>query len=82
MNYLNQSQAELSFETVKTPALLWWVKIKTARPACTYYFGPFDDRSEAIASQRGYLEDLMAENAQGISIEVKQDRPRILTISE
>lgn len=81
MNYLN-SQVELSSEAVKTPALLWWVKIKTARPACTYYFGPFDSQSEAIASQRGYLEDLMAENAQGISIEVKQDRPRVLTIPE
>ena len=81
MNYLN-SQAELSFETVKTPAVMWWVKIKTARPACTYYFGPFDSQSEAIASEGGYLEDLMAENAQGISIEVKQDRPKVLTISE
>ena len=82
MNYFHNSQAELSFKTGKTPTVWWWVKIKTTRPACIYYFGPFDSQSEAIASEGGYLEDLMAENAQGISIEVKQDRPRVLTISE
>lgn len=64
------------------PALPWWVKIVTVNPECVYYFGPFDSQSEAIASQSGYMEDLTAEKATGISIEIKQDRPKLLTISD
>ena len=62
--------------------LPWWVKIVTVKPECIYYFGPFDSQSEAIASQSGYMEDLTAEKATGISIEIKQDRPQLLTISD
>lgn len=62
--------------------LPWWVKIVTVTPECIYYFGPFDSQSEAIASQSGYMEDLAAEKAKGISIEIKQDRPQLLTISD
>lgn len=60
----------------------WWVKITTAKPKCVYYFGPFDSQNEAVASQSGYLEDLMAENAREIRIEIKQDLPKLLTITE
>jgi len=67
----------------KTQAKLpWWVKIVTVQPECIYYFGPFDSQSEAIQSQSGYMEDLTAEKARGISIEVKQALPELLTISE
>lgn len=62
--------------------LPWWVKIATVQPECVYYFGPFDSQSEAIASQSGYMEDLTAEKAIGISIEIKQDSPKLLTISD
>ncbi len=60
----------------------WWVKIMTDAPKCVYYFGPFDSQSEAIESQCGYLKDLMYEEARGISVEVNQDSPQLLTISE
>ncbi|MGB5632993.1 MAG: DUF1816 domain-containing protein [Waterburya sp.] len=64
------------------PEFPWWVKIVTVKPECIYYFGPFDSQLEAIESQSGYLEDLTAEKAKGISIEIKQARPKLLTISD
>ncbi|MEM7594057.1 MAG: DUF1816 domain-containing protein [Cyanobacteria bacterium P01_A01_bin.83] len=60
--------------------LSWWVKIITGKPQCTYYFGPFLSKSEAIASQSGYTEDLIAEQAEEISIEITQGSPQSLTI--
>lgn len=60
----------------------WWVKITTVKPKCVYYFGPFASQNEAVKSQSGYVEDLKAEKAQEISIEIKQDLPKLLTITE
>jgi hypothetical protein len=60
----------------------WWVKITTAKPKCVYYFGPFATQNEAVESQPGYFEDLKQEKAQEISIEIKQDLPKLLTITE
>jgi hypothetical protein len=59
--------------------LPWWVEILTTQPPCLYYFGPFDSTEEAIFYQTGYIEDLLAEGSQGISIQVKQCQPEILT---
>lgn len=53
----------------------WWIKVKTSIPACTYYFGPFDDEQEAKLSQWGYIEDLAREGAQDISVEIQRIRP-------
>ncbi|MBE9045671.1 DUF1816 domain-containing protein [Pleurocapsales cyanobacterium LEGE 10410] len=58
----------------------WWVKIATAKPQCVYYFGPFDNQSKAVKSQSGYLEDLSQEQAKVVSIEIKQEQPKLLTI--
>lgn len=67
----------------KTKKLPYWLKISTKVPQCIYYFGPFDSFSEAKALQAGYIEDLMAENAQGIHIELEQrSQPEKLTIYE
>ena len=63
--------------TTKTP---WWVKIHTQTPDCIYYFGPFDTGKEAKRSQSGYVEDLMNEKAQGITVELTQTHPQELTI--
>ena len=60
--------------------LAHWVKIGTETPLCTYYFGPFVSKSEAEGSKNGYLEDLNAELAQGIQVEIKRCKPSILTI--
>jgi hypothetical protein len=62
--------------------LAWWVEIKTEKPACTYYFGPFEDAETAKAAQAGYIEDLEQEGALGITLEVKRCKPEKLTISE
>ncbi len=64
------------------PESPWWVKIITVKPKCVYYFGPFDSQNEARESQSGYIEDLTAEQARGISIEIEQHRPKLLTIAE
>lgn len=66
----------------QTELLPWWVKIVTVKPECIYYFGPFDSQLEARESQSGYIEDLTEEKAAGISIEIKQARPKLLTISD
>lgn len=66
--------------TQKVP---YWLEISTKVPQCVYFFGPFDSPLEAKALQAGYIEDLMAENAQGIHIELKQcPQPPELTIFE
>lgn len=60
--------------------LPWWVKITTVKPCCTYYFGPFSQHTEATVAEYSYIEDLIAEKAQGISTEIVQDSPQKLTI--
>ncbi|NJL84184.1 MAG: DUF1816 domain-containing protein [Chloroflexaceae bacterium] len=60
----------------------WWLKIVTARPSCTYYFGPFASAGEAKRFQAGYLEDLQEEGAIAISVTVERGRPKELTIEE
>jgi hypothetical protein len=63
--------------------LPYWLRITTKVPKCTYYFGPFDSPLEAKTLQAGYIEDLMAEEAQGIHIELEQAlEPENLTICE
>lgn len=63
--------------------LPYWLKITTKVPKCTYYFGPFDSPQEAKELQAGYMEDLMAESAQGIHLELEQsEEPEQLTIYE
>ncbi len=60
----------------------YWVEITTKQPNCLYYFGPFHSRAEAKEMQAGYIEDLIAEKAIGISVEIKRCLPTRLTISE
>lgn len=60
----------------------WWIKIKTAIPSCVYYFGPFTNQQEASKLQYGYVEDLIEEKAYGITTEIKQLQPTLLTIAE
>ncbi|NJM98973.1 MAG: DUF1816 domain-containing protein [Phormidesmis sp. RL_2_1] len=57
----------------------WWIKIQTQTPECTYYFGPFDSKKEAIVSQTGYVEDLVQEGAQHVISALEKTRPARLT---
>lgn len=57
----------------------WWVKIITAKPHCTYYFGPFESFSEAKTAYPGYVEDLESEAAEGIIVNIKSCKPEVLT---
>ena len=59
----------------------WWVKITTAEPNCIYYFGPFDEQSEAVEAKPGYIEDLEQEGAVNIQTSLqKSPEPQELTI--
>ncbi|NET01318.1 MAG: DUF1816 domain-containing protein [Sphaerospermopsis sp. SIO1G2] len=62
--------------------LAWWVEIITQNPSCTYYFGPFISSVDANSASIGYVEDLEAEGAQGIVVNVKRCKPYVLTIAE
>ncbi len=71
---------ELFTSVLERMGLAWWVKIRTDRPPCEYYFGPFATQEEAVAAQPGYLEDLLAERAEGVTWEICQARPQVLTV--
>lgn len=58
----------------------WWVEILTTTPCCTYYFGAFESAQEAVLSQGSYIEDLVTEGAQGITVQIKWCKPREITI--
>mgnify|MGYP001792698018 CR=1 FL=1 len=59
----------------------WWIKVTTAAPECTYYFGPFDTEVEALVAKAGYIEDLEKEGAQQIMATIsRQNRPDSLTV--
>ena len=77
---LRDSLRELFTSVLERVGLAWWVRIRTTRPACEYYFGPFATREEAAVAQPGYLEDLLGEQAEGITWEICQARPQVLTI--
>lgn len=64
-------------EGLNTP---WWAEITTVEPRCIYYFGPFRTSFEARAAYPGYVEDLNSEEAQGVSVVIKQCKPDQLTI--
>ncbi len=57
-----------------------WIEVTTDQPKCTYYFGPFLSEKEASLAQTGYVEDLEAENAQGIRVQIKRCQPQDLTV--
>ena len=60
----------------------YWIKVTTAKPLCTYYFGPFLTKKEAMLAQGGFIEDLKTENAEGIKAEVKRCQPQELTVCD
>lgn len=60
----------------------WWIEIFTIQPISLYYFGLFEQRSDALLAQDGYVEDLRAEGAEIIAIQIKRCQPRQLTMSQ
>ena len=67
----------LGFATAKNA---WWIKISTKTPNCVYYFGPFNNRREARQARSGYIDDLIKEKAIGITVEIRQYQPKMLTV--
>jgi hypothetical protein len=74
------SLADLWANTLNAMGKAWWVEIHTQQPHCVYYFGPFVSCKQAEVSVPGYLSDLEAEGAISPRIDVKQCKPRELTI--
>lgn len=60
--------------------LSWWIRYDTKKPNVTYYFGPFENFTEATNQSQDYLEDLMSENAQEIMYDIEFGNPHHLTI--
>jgi len=60
--------------------LAYWIEIKTEKPKCIYYFGPFLTDKEAKSNLNGYLEDLKEEGAKEIKVTIKRCKPTQLTI--
>lgn len=73
---------ELLLKIINLVGFAHWVEIVTQVPRCTYYFGPFMGAKEAEQAQRGYLDDLNGEGAQGITVKIKRCRPQDLTVFE
>ena len=69
-------------EIMKPSEFAWWAEIFTQQPCCTYYFGPFTSAKEADLAQSGYIEDLVQEKAQGITVQIQWCEPLDLTIFE
>ncbi|WP_066383281.1 MULTISPECIES: DUF1816 domain-containing protein [unclassified Anabaena] len=73
---------ETGINTLSVFGLAWWIEIETQNPRCTYYFGPYLSSTEAKIEIKGYVEDLEAEGAQGIVVNVKRCKPDNLTIAD
>jgi diguanylate cyclase (GGDEF)-like protein len=73
----NMSHQQVVLKQLK---MCWWVKIHTVIPCVTYFFGPFDSLEEAEQNHWGYIEDLMAEKAFGITFEFQKAQPKALTL--
>jgi Domain of unknown function (DUF1816) len=72
--------SEVLMNILNSLGLAYWVEVRTDRPRCTYYFGPFWNAKEAKTSLSGYIEDLESEGAKGINTEIKRFKPNDLTI--
>ncbi len=79
-NRLTSLKLPLKLSWIKQPQLAWWLEIQTIKPQCIYYFGPFTNPEEARFHQTGYVEDLLQEQAEGITIQLKKCQPQELTI--
>jgi len=73
-------QSGLTLQKILRRPTLWWVIIQTQKPTCTYYFGPFESRTEAAMAQTGYIEDLEEEEAENIQAQIQQLSPQKLTL--
>ncbi|WP_406850535.1 DUF1816 domain-containing protein [Cyanobacterium aponinum AL20118] len=60
--------------------LSWWIRYETTKPTVTYYFGPFENFTEATNHSQDYLEDLIDENAQEITYDIELGNPHQLTV--
>lgn len=81
MMFKSQIQSQW-FALTNYSKIPWWIEIRTALPYCIYFFGPFDNFNQAKRERDGYIEDIVAEKAFGITVEIKRCQPNSLTIFE
>lgn len=53
----------------------WWIKITTFHPTCIYYFGPFQNFEEAAKKCPDYVQNLIDDGNQKMSIVIKRCLP-------
>lgn len=58
----------------------WWLEIQTTEPQGTYYFGPFESALDAAQHQLEYMQNLITEQAAGLTVTIQQCQPLTLTI--
>lgn len=80
--YLAKRSQEASLHLLARLGLAQWVQIITINPSCTYYFGPFLTVKEAKLAQWGYIDDLLEEGAEILSVDIKKCKPIELTVFE
>ena len=79
--HLTIARHSLSYNTPSPLDRSWWIKITTKQPDCLYYFGSFATRTEAEDSCFDYVEDIAAEKAFGITVEIVYiTQPEVLTV--
>ena len=71
---------ELLTNLLEALGMAWWIEIVNENPECTYYFGPYGNKSEALAEEPGFIEDLEKERAKIVSCTVKRTKPNEYTI--
>ena len=59
----------------------WWIEILTNKPIHKYYFGVFESYRAAESAKPGYIQDLTAEGAEIINIEIEKCQPQPSTTS-
>ncbi|MFW6357836.1 MAG: DUF1816 domain-containing protein [Chroococcales cyanobacterium] len=77
--FLNISD-DLVLSCVDRIGLAWWIQVVTESPSCIYYFGPFTSAKLAHKHLFGYLEDLEQEEANIVSVDIKQTQPKVFTV--
>ena len=68
-------------QKLELPEFGWWIEILTDKPIHRYYFGVFESYRTAKSAKHGYVQDLTAEGAEIINIEIEKCQPQPSTTS-
>lgn len=67
------SQEQATFEQA------WWIVVRTEQPKYEYFFGPFEQKQEALSLESGYVSDLCEEGATNVKSWIRWCQPTSIT---